>query len=85
VAALGAAADHPVYVPAIRFEYSWLGTFACPDGHPQVSAQHLLSGPKGQLDQLDYNCGDGVTRTAFFDFSADPMEKSLRRELGGSP
>jgi hypothetical protein len=85
VAALGAAADRPVYVPAIRFEYSWLGTFACPDGHAQVSAQHLLSGPRGQLDQLDFSCGDGVTRTAFFDFSSDPMEKSLRHELGGGP
>jgi hypothetical protein len=85
IAQLGSAADRPVHVPAIRFEYSWLGTFACQDGHPQVSGQKLLKSNRGTLDELDFTCGDGPARSVFFDFSADPTERALRRELGASP
>jgi hypothetical protein len=81
IAALGAAEAAPLKVPEIRFEYAWVGRFACPDGAGKVISQALLSTKTGQLDELLFNCPDGKAHQAYFDFSDDPTEKAMREEL----
>ncbi len=81
IAALGTK-DKPIRVPDIGFEYTWVAKFGCVDGEGRVGMQALVSGPKGELDRLDYKCPDGSDHGAYFDFSDDPTEKAMKQELG---
>jgi len=81
IAALGATESAPIKVPEIRFEYAWVGRFACPDGAGKVKSQALLHTKTGQLDLLVFDCPGGKEHQAYFDFSDDPTEKSMREQL----
>jgi hypothetical protein len=81
IAALGAAETAPIKVPEIRFEYAWVGRFACAGGAGKVGLQSLVSTKTGQLDELTFECPDGKEHHAYFDFSDDPDTKALEDEL----
>lgn len=63
---VGSSADAPVHVPSRTLEYSWVGAFACPEGHPEVSGQKELHGPNGQMDAVDFSCSDGAPHRLYF-------------------
>jgi hypothetical protein len=63
---LGSQAEAPVHVPSRALEYSWVGAFACPEGHPQVSAQTELRGPTWKLDAVEVACGESAPRRIYF-------------------
>lgn len=85
IAALGTSQDKPIHVPAINYEYVWVDKIACNGGVGNVGTQSLLSTPQGDLDELAFTCpGDATEHAAYFDFSDDPSEQQMRKELGGS-
>jgi hypothetical protein len=64
---LGESAVAPLHVPARRWEYSWVGAFACVGDHPRVVSQSLLmQDPGGAVDELTFACGAGPERRTFF-------------------
>jgi hypothetical protein len=84
IAALGTTRDAPIHVPSIEYEYTWVAKIACNGGEGKVSMQALTSGPSGQLDLLSFTCPDDASEhSAYFDFSDDPQEKQMQKELGG--
>jgi hypothetical protein len=81
IGALGTSADAPIKVPEIRFEYGWIGWFACPGGAGKVTSQALITNKTGQLDALAFDCPDSKDHHVYFDFSDDPSDKALREQL----
>lgn len=75
----------PIYVPDIDGEYLWVRNIACGVGEGQVKSQALINDQGRQLDMLRFQCPDGSSHEAYFDFSADPAEQAMRRELQGTP
>jgi len=83
LAAIGTSEDAPIHVPSIDYEYVWVAKIACNGGAGQVGVQALLETPKGELDKLDFTCpGDQASHAAYFDFSDDPTEQQMKKELG---
>jgi len=71
-------------VPSIGYEYVWVAKIACNGSQGQVEEQSLLDTKTGQLDELEFTCpGDGSKHSTYFDFSADPTEQAMKKELGG--
>lgn len=81
IAGLGGNQDAPIKVPEIRFEYLWVEAFGCVGGHGKVSMQALVNTKAGPVDLLSYDCPDGKRHETYFDYSDDPTEKALRKEL----
>jgi hypothetical protein len=84
---LGSTIDAPIYVPDVRLERLWTEDFGCPERKANVAMQSLLKGkgPGCVLDAIRFTCGDAPVRNAYFDFSADPRDKDLRRRTGYDP
>jgi hypothetical protein len=81
IAALGTTQAAPIHVPAINYEYVWVEKIACNGGAGKVTMQALVAG----LDALHFTCPDDTSEhTAYFDFSDDPQEKAMQKELGGA-
>jgi hypothetical protein len=79
IAALGTTTAAPIHVPAISYEYVWVGKVACNGEAGKVTMQALVN----NLDALHFSCpGDESEHVAYFDFSDDPEEKAMRAELG---
>ena len=89
VAALGSSKEAPIRVPDIHAEYVWVEKIACNGSAGQVHSQGLLAAGSGfdnMLDVLSYACpGDPNEHDTYFDFSADPTEQKMRKELGVGP
>ncbi len=81
LAATGSAAAKPIYVPTIGMEYGWLGHISCRGKKAKHIRQSLMSYKGHQLDRQEYECPDGTRGKAYFDFSADPTEQALQKEL----
>jgi hypothetical protein len=81
IRSLGTRSSAPIHVPEIGTEYFWVRTFGCEGGSARVKMQALISSDKGPLEPLFFVCADGAERSLYFDFSADPMEKEMRKEL----
>jgi hypothetical protein len=78
IAALGTQTA-PIHVPAINYEYVWVAKIACNGGAGKVSMQALV----GNLDELSFTCpNDPSEHAAYFDFSDDPTEQQMKKELG---
>ena len=59
----------------------WVEKIACNGGAGKVTMQALVAG----LDALHFTCPDDTSEhTAYFDFSDDPQEKAMQKELGGA-
>jgi hypothetical protein len=84
LAALGTTEKAPIHVPAIKYEYVWAETIACNGGKGTVRSQALTGDLFGtMLDMLSFTCPDDATdHAAYFDFSDDPREQQMRKELG---
>jgi hypothetical protein len=81
IAALGTTRDAPIHIPAIDDEYVWVAKIACNGGAGKVTMQALVGG----LDALSFTCPDDTAEhTTYFDFSDDPQEKAMQKELGGT-
>lgn len=87
LAALGTTMDKPIFVRDMRLEYAWTAEFACADGPAKLETQSLFKGPgKGPncaLDGISFTCGNGNKSIRYFDYSADPRDKELRKRLAG--
>ncbi len=81
----GATKDAPIHVPDIGGEYFWVAHIACGGAEGTVKSQALINDRGRSLDVLRFTCPDGQEHEAFFDFSADPTEQALMRELRGAP
>jgi hypothetical protein len=82
IVALGTDQAAPIHVPAISYEYKWVNSFVCGGKQAQNVTQSLISGKNGDLDELAFDCGDATKHAVYFDFSADPQEKEMRKQLG---
>lgn len=83
IAAIGTAPEAPIRVPSINYEYVWVAKIACNGEAGKVGVQALLETAHGELDRLDFTCpGDQASHAAYFDFSADPTEQAMKKELG---
>jgi hypothetical protein len=78
----GTRPEAPVFVPEIGAEYFWAENIACGVPGGVSDSQALVEHEKKQLDLLDIQCPDGSKRKVYFDFSADPQEQQMRKELG---
>jgi hypothetical protein len=86
IAATGTSEDAPIRVPDIRAEYVWVAKIACNGGAGQVQQQSLVRAAAGDLDELQFTCpGDTAQHAVYFDFSADPAEQQMKKELGLGP
>jgi hypothetical protein len=85
IAAIGTTETTAIRVPSIPYEYVWVAKIACNGGEGQVSIQALIETAHGALDKLEFSCpNDKATHAAYFDFSADPQEQAMKKELGGT-
>jgi hypothetical protein len=85
IAAIGTSEDAPIRVPDIHDEYVWVAKIACNGPEGQVQLQSLLRTKAGDVDELQFTCpGDANPHAAYFDFSADPTEQAMKKELGGN-
>jgi hypothetical protein len=83
IATIGISKDAPIRVPDIHDEYVWVGKIACNGSEGQVQQQALLRTAAGDVDELEFTCpGDDKPHSAYFDFSADPTEQAMKKELG---
>ncbi|HEY1814310.1 MAG TPA: hypothetical protein VGG74_18290 [Kofleriaceae bacterium] len=83
IAAIGTSENAPIRVPDIKDEYVWVGKIACNGSEGQVQQQALLRTATGDVDELEFTCpGDDKPHAAYFDFSADPTEQAMKKELG---
>ncbi|HEY1550220.1 MAG TPA: hypothetical protein VGG28_20470, partial [Kofleriaceae bacterium] len=84
IAALGTTNKAPIHVPTIQYEYVWVEKIACNGGTGRVNTQALTGDLFGKmLDLLSFNCPDDATEhAAYFDYSDDPQEQQMQRELG---
>lgn len=84
IRALGSTKEAPIHVPSIQYEYVWVAHFACTIGKGTMQQQSLIHVPgAGDVDDLSFTCPDSSDpHDAFFDFSDDPQEQAMRRELG---
>jgi len=78
----GTRPEAPVFVPEIGAEYFWAENIACGVPGGVSDSQALIEHENHQLDLLDIQCPDGSKRKVYFDFSADPQEQQMRKELG---
>jgi hypothetical protein len=82
VRGIGVDPARPIFVADIGDEYFWAEKIACGRAAGKVDSQALVSNDGQELDRLDYHCADGSKHQAFFDFSADPNEQAMKKELG---
>jgi hypothetical protein len=72
ISRLGSTAERPLHVPSPELEYSWIGTFSCPEGHARILSQRLVGTSESSVDVLEFTCGDSSLRTVFFATKASP-------------
>ncbi len=81
LATTGSSAAKPIYVPTIGMEYDWLRHISCRGKKTHNIRQSLMSYRGHQLDRQEYECPGGNKGQVYFDFSADPTEQALQKEL----
>lgn len=81
VEAAGQQLGRPVTVSVISDEYVWMSQVLCRDKGRLPIQQSLLPGDHGMIDRLTVTCPDGLSRTVYFDPSADPKERQMMEEV----